>query len=104
MQERYANKHRRSVPAIKVGDWILLRRKRADQTKLTPIADDSFKVLQVEMNNVTLKLWRNSQAYFMINISRIQLYFEPRSKLFIESSKNDIEDEYPVDRIIEHKI
>ena len=104
VQERYANKHRRPVPEIKVGDWILLRRKKADQTKLAPIADGPFKVLQVGTNNVTLELPRNSQAHPTVNISRAQLYFGPRPELFTGPPKDDVEHEYPVDRIMGHKI
>ena len=69
MQERYTNKHRRPVPEIKIGDWVLLRRQKAAQTKLAPIADGPFKVLQVGTNNVTLKLPWNSQAHPTVNIS-----------------------------------
>jgi transposase InsO family protein len=43
VQERYANKHRRPVPEIKVDDWVLLRRRKTEQRKLAPIADGPFK-------------------------------------------------------------
>jgi hypothetical protein len=75
VQERYANKHRRPAPEIKVGDWILLRRKKEHQTKLSPIADGPFKVLKVGTNNITLNFPRKSKAHPTVNISRVQLYF-----------------------------
>src|SRR5947207_1848362 len=56
IQKRYANEHRRSRTEIKVGDRVLLRRKKADQTKLPPIADVSLKVLKVRTNNIKLSL------------------------------------------------
>jgi Integrase core domain len=47
IQEKYANKHRRLVPDIKVDDWVLLRRKKEDKRKLAQIADGPFKVIAV---------------------------------------------------------
>jgi hypothetical protein len=104
VQERYANKHRRPSPEIKEGDWILLRRKKEHQTKLSPIADGPFKVLKVGTNNVTLKFPRNSRAHPTVNISRVQLYFGPRPELLTEPPKDDTELEYPVERVMGHKV
>jgi Chromo (CHRromatin Organisation MOdifier) domain len=104
VQERYANKNRRPAPEIKEGDWVLLLRKKAERVKLSPIADGPFQVLKVGTNNVTLKFPRNSQAHPTVNISRVQLYFGPRPELFTEPPKDDIEHDYPVERIMGHKI
>jgi len=104
VQERYANKHRRPSPLIKEGDWVLLRRKANEKTKLTPIADGPFKVLKVGTNNVMLKFPSNSRAHSTVNISRIQLYFGPRPELFTEPPKDDAKHEYIVDRVMGHKV
>ena len=56
IQKRYANEHQRSRTDIKVGDRVLLRRKKADQTKLAPIADVPLKVLKLRTNNIKLSL------------------------------------------------
>jgi hypothetical protein len=104
VQEKYANKHRRPIPEIKVDDWVLLRRRKEEQRKLAPIADGPFKVLQVGTNNVTLKFPKNSQAHPTVNISRVQLYFGPRPELFTEPPKDDTEHDYPVERILGHKV
>ena len=68
------------------------------------IADDFFKILNIEMNNITLKLSYNNQIYPTINILRIQLYFRPRPELFTEPPKDDAEHDYPVDRVMGHKV
>ena len=65
--------------------------------KFTSITDGPFQVLQVGTNNVKLKFPKNSNAYPIVNISRVQLYFGPRPELITEPPKNDIEHEYPVD-------
>jgi hypothetical protein len=104
VQTRYANKHRTEAPLMKPGDWILLRRKKADKTKFAPIADGPFQILKVGTNNVELKLPKNSTAYPTVNISRVQLYFGPRPEIFTEPPKNDTEHDYPVDRVMGHKV
>ena len=89
---------------MKPGDWVLLRRKKADKTKFAPIADGPFQILKVGTNNVELKLPKNSTAHPTVNISRVQLYFGPRPKIFTEPPKNDAEHDYPVDRVMGHKV
>ena len=71
-------------PPLKIGDWVLLRRKKADKTKFAPIADGPFQILEIGTNNVKLKFPRNSTAHPVINISRVQLYFGPRPEIFTE--------------------
>ena len=104
VQSRYANRHRVEPPLMKVDDWVLLRRKKADRTKLAPIADGPFQILKIGTNNVTLKFPRNSSAHPVVNISRVQLYFGPRPKLFTEPPKNDTEHDYPVEKVMGHKV
>jgi hypothetical protein len=104
VQERYANKHRRPVPEIKIGDWVLLRRKSEHRTKLSPIADGPFQVTKVGTNNVTLNFPRNTRAHPTVNISRVQLYFGPRPKLLTEPPKDDTEHDYPVEKVLGRKI
>ena len=104
VQERYANQHRRPSPEIKVGDWVLLRRRKEHQTKLAPIADGPFQVLKIGTNNVTLKFPRRSQAHPTVNISRVQLYFGPRPELLTEPPKDDTEHVYPIERVMGHKV
>ena len=104
VQARYANRYRSEISPLKVEDWVLLRRKKTDKTKFAPIADGSFRILEVGINNIKLKFLRNSIAYFVVNISRVQLYFGPRPEIFIESSKNDVEYDYLIDRVMNHKV
>jgi len=104
VQERYANQHRRPSPEIKVGDWVLLRRRKEHQTKLAPITDGPFQVLKIGTNNVTLKFPRRSQAHPTVNISRVQLYFGPRPELLTEPPKDNTEHEYPIERVMGHKV
>jgi hypothetical protein len=104
VQARYANQHRSNIPPIKVGDWVLLRRKKAQKTKLAPIADGPFQVLEIGTNSVRLKFPKNSRAHPWVNISRVQLYFGPRPEIFTEPPKDDIDHDYPVDRIMGHKV
>ena len=104
VQARYANKHRTETPLMKPGDWVLLRRKKADKTKFAPIADGPFQILEIGTNNVKLKLPKNSTAHPTVNISRVQLYFGPRPEIFTEPLKNDAEHNYPVERVMGHKI
>jgi len=78
VQTRYADAHHSEVPSMKPGDWVLLRRKKADKTKFVPIADGPFQILKVNTNNVELKLPKNSTTHLIVNISRVQLYFGPR--------------------------
>ena len=100
VQQRYANRDRSEAVIIKEGDWVLLRRKQDEKHKLAPIADGPFKVTHVGTNAVTLKLPSNSRAHPTVNISRIQLYFGPRSGLFTEPPKDDAQHEYEVDRVM----
>jgi len=104
VQTRYANTHRSEAPSMKLGDWVLLRRKKADKTKFAPIADGPFQIFKVGINNVELKLPKNSTIHSIVNISRVQLYFRPRPEIFTEPPKNDTEHDYPVDCIMGHKI
>jgi hypothetical protein len=102
-QARYANRHRSETPPLKTGDWVLLRRKKADNTKFA-IADGLFQILEVGTNNIKLKFPRNSTAHPFVNISRVQLYFGPRPEIFTEPPKNDAEHDYPIDRVTGHKV
>ena len=104
VQARYANRHRSEIPPLKIGDWVLLRRKKTDKTKFAPIADGPFRILEVGTNNVKLKFPKNSRAHPIVNISRVQLYFGPRPEIFTEPPKNDVEHDYPVDRVMGHKV
>jgi len=104
VQARYANRHRSEIPFMKVGDWVLLRRKKADKVKLAPIADGPFQILEVGTNNVKLKFPKNSTAHPVVNISRVQLYFGPHPEIFTAPPKSDAEHEYPVDRVMGHKV
>ena len=104
VQARYANRHRSEIPPLKIGDWVLLRRKKADKTKFAPIANGPFRILEVGTNNVKLKFPRNNNAHPVVNISRVQLYFEPRPEIFTEPSKNDVEHDYPIDRVMGQKV
>ena len=70
--------------------------KKADKTKFALIADWPFQILRVNTNNVELKLLKNSTAHHVVNVSRVQLYFEPRPEIFTEPLKNDAEYDYPV--------
>ena len=69
VQTRYANKHRTEAPLFKPGDWVLLRRKKADKTKFALLANGPFQVLKVGTNNIELKLPKNSTAHPTFNIS-----------------------------------
>jgi hypothetical protein len=71
VQARYANRHRSEIPPLKTGDWVLLRRKKADKTKFAPITHEPFQILKVGTNNVKLKFPRNSTAHPVGNISRV---------------------------------
>jgi hypothetical protein len=103
IQERYANKHRRPVPDIKVDDWVLLRRKKEDKRKLAPIADGPFKVIAVRKNAVTLKFPQNTRAHPTVNVSRVQLYFGPRPERFTEPPNDDTNHDYVVERVLGQK-
>jgi hypothetical protein len=104
VQEKYANKHRRPAPDIKVDDWVLLRRKKEDKRKLAPIADGPFKVIAVRKNAVTLKFPRNTRAHPTVNISRVQLYFGPRPEKFTEPPKDDTDHNYAVEKVLGRKV
>ena len=97
VQACHANCYRSEAPPVKAGDWVLLRRKKADKTKFAPIADGPFQVLEVGTNNVKLKLPKNSTAHPVVNISRVQLYFRTQPEILTELHKNDVEHDYPVD-------
>ena len=99
-----ASRHRSEISPLKIGDWVLLRRKKIDKTKFAPIADGPFQILEVGINNVKLKFPRNTNAHPVVNISRVQLYFGPRPEIFTEPLKNDVEHDYPVDRVMGHKV
>lgn len=75
VQERYANRHRTIAPRFKVGDWVLLKRKKDDIDKLGPIADGPFKILKLGTNSVKLDFPKTSRAHRTVNISRVQYYF-----------------------------
>jgi hypothetical protein len=104
VQSRYADRHRSDSPLIKIGDWVLLRRKKADKTKLSPIADGPFQVLEVGTNNVKLKFPENSVGHPVVNISRVQLYFGPRPELITEPPRSGTDQTYLVDRVMGHKV
>ena len=78
--------------------------KRLIRSKFASIVDESFRILEIEINNVKLKFPKNSHVYSIVNISRVQLYFESRSEIFIESFKNDVEHDYSVDWVMSHKV
>ena len=71
-----------NITLIKEEDWILLKRKENEKWKLTSIVDESFQVMKIDMNMITLQFPPKSRAHSMINISRIQLYFESRSLIY----------------------
>ena len=104
VQARYANRHRSKIAPLKIGDWVVLRRKKADKSKFASIADGSIQILEVRINNVKLKFPRNNSAHPVVNISRVQLYFGSRSEIFTELPKNDVEHDYPVNQIMDHKV
>src|SRR5436190_15739248 len=104
VQTRYANQHHSEIPPLKIGDWILLQQKKADKTKFAPFADGPFRILEVGINNIKLKFPKNSTTHPVVNISRVQLYFGPRPEIFTEPPKNDVEHDYPVDRVMGHKV
>ena len=104
VQERYANKHRKESPLIQQGDWVLLRRKKEQITKFSPIADGPFQVTKVGTNTVTLQFPPNTTAHSTVNISRVQLYFGPRPTILTAPPKDDAAHEYPVDRVMRKKI
>ena len=103
MQYRNANKRRTNAALIKEENWILLKKKESEKRKLTSIANGSFQVTKINTNVVTLRFPPKSRAYSMINISRIQLYFEPRSKLITTSPDDDTSHEYEIDRIMGYR-
>jgi len=103
VQERYANQHRQPAPLIKEGDWVLLRRKKEQQFKFSPIADGPFQVTQVGTNNVTLKFPSNSKAHPTVNITRAQLYFGPKPEVITAPPADFTDQEYPVDRVMGKK-
>ena len=104
VQTRYANRYQLETSLIKIENWVLLRWKTKDKTKFASITDGLFQVLQVGTNNVKLKFPKKQNAHPIVNISRVQSYFRPRPELITEPPKNDIEHEYPVDRVMDHKV
>lgn len=104
VQARYANQRRTIAPRLKVGDWVLLKRKKDDIKKLGPIADGPFKVLKVGTNSVKLDFPKNSRAHRTVNISRVQYYFgEPPNLLRDELPDNSGDPYYAVDKILAKK-
>ena len=43
VQARYANRHRSEIPPLKIGDWVLLRRKRPTRPSLHQLRTDHFE-------------------------------------------------------------
>ena len=82
---------------------MLLRRKESEKRKLAPIADEPFEVTKVGINAVTLQFPPNSRAHPTVNISRVQLYFGPRSRLITAPPEDDAAHEYEIDRIMRHR-
>ena len=103
VQRRNADKRRTDAALIKERDWILLKRKENEKRKLAPIADGPFLVTKVDTNAVTLRFPPKSRAHPTINISRVQLYFEPRPQLVITPPNDDARHEYEVNRIMGYR-
>jgi hypothetical protein len=104
VQERYANRHRQPAPLIRTGDWVLLCRKKEQQTKLSPIADGPFQVTKIGTNNVTLQFPSKSKAHPIVNVSRVQLYFGPKPTVITAPPQDNTDQEYPVDRVMGKKM
>jgi len=103
VQRRNADKRRTNAALIKEGDWILLKRKENEKRKLTSIADESFQVMKIDTNAITLRFPPKSRAHPTINIFRVQLYFESRSKLIMAPPDDDASHEYEVDWIMRYR-
>jgi len=103
MQRRNADKRRTNVMLIKENNWILLKRKEIEKRKLTSIADRSFQITKIDTNSIIFRFSPKSHAHSTINISRIQLYFDPKPKLMTASSNNDASHEYEIDRIMRYR-
>lgn len=100
VQRRNADKRRAGSISIKIGDWILLKRKESEKRKLAPLADGSFQVVRVGMDNtVRLRVPLRSRTHPTVNISRVRLYFGPRPQLVTAPPDNEATREYEVDRI-----
>ena len=104
VQERYANRYRQPAPLIKEGDWVLIRRRKEHVAKLSPIADGPFQVIKVGTNNVTLRFPPKSKAHPTVNISRVQLYFSPQPEIITAPPQDNVDQEYPVDRVMGRKM
>ena len=103
VQCRNADRRRTNAALIKKGDWILLKRKESEKRKLASIVNGSFQVTKIETNMITLRFPPKSRAHSTVNISRVQLYFEPRSRLVTASPDDDAGHEYEVDRIMGYR-
>ena len=103
VQRRNADKRRTDAALIKEGDWVLLKRKENEKRKLAPIVDGPFQVTKVGTNAVTLRFPPKSRAHPTVNISRVQLYFEPRPQLVTAPPDDDAGHEYEVDRIMGYR-
>jgi len=103
VQRRYADKHRSVPNIIKVGDWVLLKRKENEKRKLGPIADGPFQVKKVGTNTVKLKFPSKSRAHPTVNISRVQLYFGPRPQVITEPPREEGDEWVEIDEILAHK-
>ena len=103
VQRRNTNRRRTNVALIKEGNWMLLKRKENEKRKLAPIVDGSFQVTKIGTNAITLRFPPKSRAHPTINISRVQLYFEPRPQLVTTPPDDDAGHEYEVDRIMRYR-
>ena len=103
VQRRNADKKRMIAVLIKEGNWIWLKRQESEKRKFAPIADGSFQVIKIETNAVTLRFPSNSRAHPMVNISRVQLYFGPRSQLVTAPLNDEAGHEHEIDRIMEYR-
>ena len=103
IQRRNADRKRSDTALIKKGDWILLKRKESEKRKLASIMDGSFQVIKIETNIITLRFPPKSHAHSTINISRVQLYFEPRPELVTTPPIDEAKHEYAVERIMRYR-
>ena len=103
VQRRNADKRRTDAALIKEGDWVLLKRKESEKRKFAPIADGPFQVTKVGTNAVTLRFPAKSRAHPTVNISRVQLYFGPRSQLVTAPPDDEAQREYKIDRIMGYR-
>ncbi len=71
--ERYANRFRSAPPKYEEGQLVLL--KKLKRTKFQPLTDGPYTIKAVGRNTVTLDFPPGSQAYPVVNVSRVQPYF-----------------------------